>query len=247
VSASGRVADPLRLPLELDLFEGPLDLLLTLVLREEIELAELPLRDLVEATLRGPDEWDPPTTGELVLLLCSLVELKARRLVGEDDEDDYAPDPDAELVRERLAAQLIAFAPFQRAGMWLSMQDGIDGAVRYRRVPLDRAAALQAPHAPNELSEAIIRLMVAPPMPSMGHMNRERINVGEIVAELRGALRRTGRVSFDELTDGTDRLAQGMTLMACLELARRGEANLAQPVPFGDITVHRVQPGFAGE
>jgi len=246
VSGTVRVADPLRLPLELDLFEGPLDLLLTLVLREEIELAELPLRDLVAATLDGDEAWDSPTTGELVLLLCSLAELKARRLVGEDDDEDFAPDPDAELVRERLAAQLIAFAPFQRAGVWLRTQDGVEGAVRYRRVPLEAGDPSLTRHAPAELADALARLMVAPPTPSLGHMNRQRVNVGEIVAELRGALRRSGQVSFDEMTNGTDRLAQGMTLIACLELARRGEAQLAQPIPFGDITVRRPSQGRAG-
>jgi len=243
VSATVRVADPLRLPLELELFEGPLDLLLTLVLREEIELSELPLRELVAATLSGGPEWDPPTAGELVLLLCSLAELKARRLVGDDDEDEYGPDPEAELVRERLAAQLIAFAPFQRAGVWLRTRDGIDGAVRYRRAPLGLPERALAPHRPEELADALARLMIAPPTPSLGHMNRRRINVGEIVAELRGALKRSGRVSFDQMTSGADRLAQGMTLIACLELARRGEARLAQPVPFGDITVQRSATG----
>jgi segregation and condensation protein A len=243
VSARGRVADPLRLPLELELFEGPLDLLLTLVLREEIELAELPLRDLVAATLGDGVQWDAPTTGELVLLLCSLAELKARRLVGDDDDAEYGPDPDAELVRERLAAHLIAFAPFQRAGVWLRTQDGIDGAVRYRRVPIGGPARSLAPHRPEDLGDALARLMVAPPTPSLGHMSSKRVNVGELVAELRGALRRHGHVSFDEMTSGADRLAQGMTLIACLELARRGEVRLAQPVPFGDITVQRHAPG----
>ncbi len=238
MSARLRVADPLRLPLELELFEGPLDLLLTLVLREEIELAELPLRDLVEVTLDERNDWDPPTVGELVLLLCSLAELKARRLVGEDD-DDVGPDPDAELVRERLAAQLIAFAPFQRAGVWLRTRDGIDGAVRYRRAPLGLPDRTLARHAPEELAECLRRLMIAPPTPSLRHMNRQRVNVGEIVAELRGRLKRSGQVSFEDVTSGGDRLAHGMTLIACLELARRGEARLAQPVPFGDITVHR--------
>ena len=239
MSAPLRVADPLRLPLELELFEGPLDLLLTLVLREEIELAELPLRELVEVTLDERNGWDPPTVGELVLLLCSLAELKARRLVGEDDDDEFGLDPDAELVRERLAAQLIAFAPFQRAGVWLRSRDGIDGAVRYRRAPLQLPGRALARHQPEELAECLRRLMIAPPTPSLRHMNRQRVNVGEIVAELRGRLKQSGQVSFEDVTTGGDRLAHGMTLIACLELARRGEARLAQPVPFGDITVHR--------
>ena len=85
--------------------------------------------------------------------------------------------------------------------------------------------------------------MIAPPTPSLRHMNRQRVNVGEIVAELRGRLKRSGQVSFEDVTSGGDRLAHGMTLIACLELARRGEARLAQPVPFGDITVHRSAAG----
>lgn len=241
MSAPVRVADPLRLPLELELFEGPLDLLLTLVLRDEVDLAELPLRDLVETTLDEANGWDAPTVGELVLLLCSLAELKARRLVGEDDDEHLGPDPDAELVRERLAAQLIAYAPFQRAGVWLRTRDGSDGAVRYRRAPLGLAPRALAPHAPDELAESLRRLMIAPPVPSLRHMNRNRINVGEIVAELRGRLKASGEVSFDDVTRDGDRLAHGMTLIACLELARRGEARLAQAVPFGDITVRRAR------
>ena len=62
--------DPLRLPLELDLFEGPLDLLLTLVLREEIDLAELALVQVVHATLDGGDR--PAFERELDGLLAAL-------------------------------------------------------------------------------------------------------------------------------------------------------------------------------
>ena len=230
--------DPLRLPLELDLFEGPLDLLLTLVLREEIDLAELALVQVVHATLDGGEPWDPATAGELVLLLAAFAELKARRLVG-DDEGDLTPDPEAEDVRERLAQRLIAYAPFQRAAAWLADNDGVDGAVRYRRVPLGVAASVPVGGSREELAAAMARVLTEPPTPSLAHLNRMRVNVGELVARLRGALGRVRSVSFDDMTRDATPLEEGVTLLACLELARRGEATLDQPEPFGDIAIHR--------
>lgn len=237
--------DPLRLPLELDLFEGPLDLLLTLVLREEVDLAELPLAEVVGATLEGGEPWDPPTAGELILLLAAVVELKARRLVG-DEEEDLTPDPEAEEVRERLAQRLIAYAPFQRAAAWLAEHDGVDGAVRYRRVPLGAAAAEAPAEDPAQLAAAMSALLREPPTPSLAHLNRMRVNVGELVARLRGLLGKSGHASYERMTEGAGVLEQGMTLLACLELARRGEATLHQPVPFGDIAVRRATPRTPG-
>ncbi|MFN8109791.1 MAG: chromosome segregation protein ScpA [Thermoleophilia bacterium] len=234
--------DPLRLRLDLDLFEGPLDLLLTLVLREEVDLAELALAEVVDATLGRGEAWDPPTAGELVLLLSAVAELEARRLVGDDDED-MQPDPEAEMVRERLAQRLIDYAPFQRAAAWLTDRDGVDGAVRYRRVPLGAAAGLPVHDDPGDLAAAMQRVLLAPPTPSLTHLNRMRVNVGELVARLRGALGRAPRVSFEAVTAGAGPLEQGVTLLACLELTRRGEATLDQPVPFGDIDIRRGRGG----
>src|SRR5215467_2743244 len=91
-----RPPDALQQPVDLDLFQGPFDLLLTLVLREEVDLFELPLAELVVAALGGEGEgrWDPATTSKLVVILAALAEVKARRMLGEPDEDE--PDPDAE-------------------------------------------------------------------------------------------------------------------------------------------------------
>jgi len=236
--------DPLRLPLELDLFEGPLDLLLTLVLREEVPLAELAVADVVDAALREDEPWDPPTAGELIVLLSALVDLKSRRLVGED-EDDLEPDAEAEEVRERLAQRLIAYAPFQRAAAWLAARDGVAGAVRYRRVPLGEAPSVPAPGDPAALAAAMSRLLLAPPAPSLAHLNTGRVNVTELIHRLRAALRASGSVSFEGQVAGGGPLREGTTLLAALELAHRGEARLEQPVPFGDIRIRRARPGGA--
>jgi len=211
------------------------------VLREEVSLAELAVADVVTAALDGEEPWDPPTAGELIVLLAALVDLKSRRLVGED-EDDLEPDAEAEEVRERLAQRLIAYAPFARAAAWLRDHDGAAGAVRYRRVPLDDAAAAPVRGEPALLAAAMDRLLREPPVPSLAHLNTGRVNVTELIHRLRAALRAGGAVSFEGQVAGGGPLREGTTLLAALELAHRGEAVLDQPVPFGDIEIRRSRP-----
>ena len=132
--------DALQQPMELDLFEGPFDLLLTLVLRDEVDLLELPLLEVVTGALgeRARERWDTETAGELIVLLAAMAELKARRLLGEPVDEE--PDPDALEARERLAARLIAYAPFPRAAVWLADRTRDSAGPRYRRVPVEGAA-----------------------------------------------------------------------------------------------------------
>ena len=110
--------DALQQPVELDLFEGPFDLLLA-VLRDEVDLLKL-LVEVVTAALgeRARERWDVETAGELIVLLAAMTELKARRLLGEPVDEE--PDLDALEARERLASRLVAYAPFPRAAAWLA-------------------------------------------------------------------------------------------------------------------------------
>lgn len=246
--------DPLRLPLDLDLFEGPLDLLLTLVLRDEIDLGELPVTEVVSASLDGDEPWDPPTAGELIVLMAALVDLKSRRLVGEAEED-LEPDAEALEVRELLYQRLVAYAPFQRAAQWLAEADRVAGAVHYRKVPLAAAPGAVVPGDPAALAATMARLVREPPTPSLAHLNTGRVNVGDIIHRLRTALRRDDELSFEEQLRPRDGrviggpLREGTTLLAALELAHRGEVHLLQPVPFGDIAIRRTatRPASADE
>lgn len=236
-------SDPLRLPLELDLFEGPLDLLLTLVLRDEVDLGELPVAAVVQASLDPDEPWDPPTAGELMVLMAALVDLKSRRLVGEN-EDDLEPDPEAEDVRERLVQKLVAYAPYQRAADWLRSRDGIDGAVHYRRISLGGIPPAPATGTRAQLAAMMADVVRELPTPSLAHLNTGRVNVTEIITRIRAALATQPQVSFEaqlEASGDPSPLREGTTLLAALELAHRGEATLAQRERFGDITIARAR------
>lgn len=238
--------DALRQPLELDVFQGPFDLLLTLVLREEVDLFELPLAQLVPAVLGGAPapsgngvgagaRFDVETASELTLLLAALTELKARRLLGEPEEEE--PDLDAVEARERLAARLVAYAPYRRAAEWLGRRESELAGARYRRVPLTPTPPAPRREASALLAGAIAGLLTSPPAPSLAHLTARRVHLPGVIARLREALAVTDELSFDEVVADDGPLEEAMTLVAALELSRRGEAWLRQSVPFGDILI----------
>jgi segregation and condensation protein A len=228
--------DALAQALDLDLFAGPLDLLVTLVLREEVDLGELPLAELVPVALAPPDggEWDLDATSRLALILAALAELKARRLLRDPEEEE--PDADAAARAEALAARLIACMPYARVARRLAERRGAAAGPRRRRVALPVREPSRPREDPAGLRTRMERLLERPPEPSLAHLTR-RVSVPELLVRLRAALGGGRVVSFEALVGDGDRLHEVVTLLAALELARRGEVVLDQPAPFGDITI----------
>jgi len=231
------------LELDLDLFSGPFDLLLTLVLREEVDLLELELAEVVLAYLdhleeRG--ELDLETATEFIVLIAALLELKSRlMLTGEEDELlDIEPD---EAAAELLARMLDARRYRAAAAHLCELFDSEHG-VRFRAAPLPvnlRRTILQPAEGsqdPAVLGESIGRLLLTPPAIDLRHIAVNRVTVAERLAHLRGLLRR-GAFSFDEAVRGADRVTVAVTLFALLELYKQGEADWEQGESFGEIAI----------
>lgn len=222
---------------EIDLFQGPFDLLLTLLLRDEVDLLELPLADLVEGSVAPSSEerWNLDAASQLVLLLAALADLKGRQMLGEDVEDE--PDADALDAREALTARLVAYAPFQRAALWLAERLRAAEGPRYRRVPPGTRAPVAVRDDPARLRAAMQKMVEAPPAPSLDHMGVARRPLPELLRRLRKSMSRLHEISFETMVADCDRLEEALTLLAALELTRRGEATLSQDIPFGDILI----------
>ena len=233
------------LELDLDVFSGPFDLLLTLVLREEVDLLELSLADVVLAYLdhleqRG--ELDLETATEFIVLVAALLELKSRlMLTGEEEE---LLDIEPEQAAEELLARMLDARRFRAAATHLGRLLGAEDGVRFREAPLPpalRRSITPAPdgsQAPEVLGEAIGRLLLMPPEISVHHIGIARVTVAQRLVILRGLLRR-GTFSFDDAVKGADRMTIAVTLFALLELYKQGELTWTQDECFGEI---RVEP-----
>jgi segregation and condensation protein A len=230
-----------ELPLDLDAFEGPFDLLLTLVLREELELRDVDVAEIVLAfveRLAERKELDLEACGEFLVLVAALLELKGRGLFPDEelDLDDLDPEEAAEELAERLAA----YRRFRAAAAWLDERLAAERD-RYFRLgagplgPLLRRPL--APQEPQRLAAAIRALAAQAPEPSLGHLVLSYPPVSRFLDRFRALLRSRGRFAFDREVDRLPRIEQIVAFLALLELRKRGDAQIAQAGPFEPITV----------
>jgi segregation and condensation protein A len=231
------------LELDLEVFSGPFDLLLTLVLREEIDLLEVQLADVVVAYLDHLDsrgELDLEVATEFLVLIAALLELKSRLMLPREDDglDDFEPGEAA----EELLARMLEAQRYRRAAEHLAARLAGEDGVRYRAAPLPPAlrrtnlADAGAVYDPCRLGAALGGLLRVPAKLSLGHLTIPRVTTAERLAHLRALLRR-GATTFDEAVRGADRVTVAVTLFALLELYKQGEATWSQPEAFGAIAI----------
>lgn len=233
------------LDLDLEVFSGPFDLLLTLVLKEEVDLMEVELADVVLGYLdflESRGELDLEAATEFLVLIAALLELKSRLLLPREDDEplELAPGEAA----EELLARMIEARRYRAAAEHLAGRLAGEDGVRYRAAPLPRwlrastdlADLGDAVYEPARLGRALGDLLRHPPAVSLHHLTIPRVSVAERLDHLRGLLRR-GRTSFDDAVRGADRVTVAVTLFALLELYKQGEATWTQEEAFGAIAI----------
>jgi segregation and condensation protein A len=232
-----------QLELDLDVFSGPFDLLLTLVLREEVDLLDLQLADVVLAYLdhlEARGELDLEAATEFIVLVAALLELKSRLLLPGADDELLEPGEAA----EELLARMLEARRYRGAAAYLERSLGSQPEVRYREAPLPpqlrRRSLDEVDHAiwdPLALSEALGGLLAMPAAVDVRHISVQRVSVSERLAHLRQLLRGTASLSFDDAVRDADRVTVAVTLFALLELYKQGEVSWAQKESFGEITI----------
>jgi segregation and condensation protein A len=232
-----------ELDLDLEVFAGPFDLLMAVVLREEVSLAEVPLGEVVIAYLEhleSSGELDLDAATEFLVLIASLLELKSRLLLP--SADDEMPELAPEEAADELLARMLEYRRYRDAAAHLLGLFGDGRRYLYRSAPLPpelRRASLEAArqaYEPLRLASALGDLLRVPPPPDTSHI-RPTVSLDRRLAILRELLSRRGRFDFDEVFASEDRLTQAVTLFALLEMHKRGEATWEQPDLFGPIEV----------
>ena len=230
-----------ELPLDLDAFEGPFDLLLTLVLREELELRDVDVAEIVLAFVESRAErgaLDLEACGEFLVLVAALLELKARGLFPGEELDLEGLDP--EEAAEELAERLAAYRRFRAAAGWLEERLATESD-RYFRLGAAPLAPVPARplvrQEPAQLAAALRTLAAARPEPSLRHLVLTYPPLSRFLDRFRLLLASRGRFAFDHEVDRLSRVEQIVAFLALLELRKREEALIAQAGPFEPITV----------
>jgi len=233
--------------IKLERFEGPLDLLLHLIKRDEIDIYDIPISHITEQYLRYLDlmrQLDLEVAGDFLVMAATLMRIKAKMLlplpaVGEVDEPG---DP-----REELVQRLVEYRQFKEAAHTLRSREDerrllfergmLPGDDEVGPLPLARVSLFS-------LIDALNRVLARVPEPSVYAVQTESFAVEDKIELLTATLRRRGRLSFEELLAGCrSRSEMVVTFIALLELIKLGEALVVQHETFGDITIVAGEPG----
>ena len=238
-----------ELELDLDAFEGPFDLLLTLVLKEELDPVDVDVAGIVlrfVERLAERDELDLEACGEFLILVAALMELKARGLFP--DEEAELAELEPEEAAEELARRLAEYRRMKEAAAWLRERLGGEGD-RFFRLGLAPLAPQPerklAPQDPDGLAQVLRLLAVAPPEVSLSHMTLHFPPVVQFLERFRALLRRRSVFDFDQEMEGSTRQEQAVAFLALLELRRANQITISQPAPFAPIRIARMEESGA--
>jgi segregation and condensation protein A len=239
-------------------YEGPFDLLLHLILREEVDIHEISLSTIVDAYLAEllkMKELDLEVATEFLLIAATLIELKTRRLLPGRE----AVDLDDELAlweeRDLLLARLLECKTFKDVAKILATFVDDADRVYGRAVGPDERFSDVAPDLLEGLTiEKLERGFINAITPrkrdelSLYHISPIRFTVAEAVEELMEDIARVGNTSFRALTTGlVERLEIVVRFLAILEMYKQGFIELDQVDRFGDITVQWTGIGTGNE
>ena len=232
-------------------YEGPFDLLLQLILKEQVDIYEINLSLIVDAymveieRMQKENNLDLDVITGFLLIAATLVDLKARRLLPNQSDMDLDEELALWEERDMLLARLLEAKTFKDvAGVFSQLAEDADLSFPRAVGPDERFAAalpdMLEGTSVKSLQRAAIRALTPRPVPvvDLFHVDPIKITVADAVAELLDELPRAGRISFRRLTaDLGDRIEVIVRFLALLELFKQGAIDLEQPERFGDIEV----------
>jgi len=238
---------------ELDVFEGPLDLLLHLVKRHELDILDIPIAFITEkylAYLGFMRAMDLEIAGDYLVMAATLAFLKSRELLPPtpDEEQDEADDDEVEDPREPLIRRLLEYERFRAAGVELYTRpiSGRDVFARGAEIEVPEYDPGLAPVSLFRLAEAYNRVLSRAKIHKSHEVTLEPITVSQRMEQLTLMLRDHNEIGFEGLflartwqSEHELRSMLVVTLMSVLELVKLGLINVLQPDAAGEIKIFR--------
>ena len=234
----------------IEAFEGPLDLLLYLIRKNEVEIYDIPIAQITQQYLNYLDVLkllDLEVAGDFLVMAATLMQIKARMLLPVHDEEE-AEDPRLELVR-----QLQEYQMYKKAAETLA-----DRESEYVHYFLRESGPgpVKMPEAEEMMLDVTLFDLLRVFHEALERVREEgryevggpEIKVGDQIDFLRGLFSEKKRVAFSEaLGMLATRMAMVVTLVAVLELARLGELRIDQPDMYGEIWLVQAGPAITLE
>jgi segregation and condensation protein A len=236
---------PQALEVFLDAFEGPLDLLLYLIRRQNLDVLDIPLAEITRQYMKYIElmqDLQLELAGEYLVMAATLAEIKSRMLLPRaSKEDDSEADPRAELVR-----RLQEYERFKRAAEGLDLLPRMDRDVWGAGAELmDRKVVRLVPQVTlQEMLLAFRDVVVRNEMFAHHHIQRERLSVRERMTDIVARLANAGFLEFVQLFRPEEgRMGVAVTFIAILELVREGLIDIVQQEPFAPLHVRAAAAG----
>jgi segregation and condensation protein A len=229
---------------QLEIFEGPLDLLLHLIKKNEVSISDIPIATITEqylATLELMQSLNLDVAGEFLVMAATLVHIKSRMLLpsGDDEEEEEeGADPRAELVR-----RLLEYQRFKDAADELERREMLTRDVFARpAVPVERTEPVAFREVSVfELLTALRRVLERLPKDVVHEVTLEKITVREKMTMLLDILRTQGQVLFEALfSELKTRMEVVVVFLAMLELVKARAIRIFQEQATGPILIERV-------
>ncbi|MBC7894595.1 MAG: segregation/condensation protein A [Cytophagaceae bacterium] len=223
---------------ELSQFSGPLDLLLSLIRDERVDIYDIPISRVADQFLARISTLGLDQAADYLEMAARLLRIKAQLLLPRKDGEDAWEDPRAELVRRLLEYQQM------REVVVVLERLAEDRRSRFARSYFP-PSSIEAPPAPLALSlvellSAVDRVLRVVRDPAMHDVIPRALDVDGAMATIRGVLELREHFRWrDVVRQGAERWEILSALLALLELARRGELRLAQASPFANVLIRR--------
>jgi segregation and condensation protein A len=239
---------PAAFAVRLQNFEGPFDLLLSLIAKHKLDITEVALSQVTDEFIAhikaaGP-QWDLEQTSSFLLVASTLLDLKAARLLPQGDVED---EEDLALLeaRDLLFARLLQYRAFKQVASVLEQRLLGETRRHPRAVGLEERFATLLPDVLIGLGLeefAALAAKALAPKPvlelSLAHIHAPAVSVKEQAEVVVGRLRRQGTMTFRTLAaDAPDTLTRVARFLALLELFREGAVGFEQVTPLGELTV----------
>ena len=245
-----------RVPYEVStpVFEGPFDLLLHLITKQQVDLYEVSLSAIVDAYLASVADMadlDLDMATEFLLIAATLIELKSSRLLPNVTDADLDEELALWEERDMLLARLLECKTFKDAARALDRLAGAAELSRPRVAGMEERFLAIVPDVlagvtPDHLRTALLRALrpkPPPPKVDLSHVNLVKASVRDTVDELLTSLAATGPTTFRRLTSGIEERIQVIVhFLALLELYKDGLVELEQAAAFGEMRVTWVGP-----